>query len=96
MLKSLDLFTGIAGFTLGLRDVAQPVAYCEIDPHATQILQHRMTEGRIPKAPICNDVLTLNEEWLQTTVQNAKVDIITAGFPCQTGHNLRYALTPGV
>ena len=87
-LRSLDLFSGVGGFTLGLRDVCTPVAYCEIDPHATRILRERMADGRLPTAPICPDVASLDAPQL------GSVDIILAGFPCQgfslMGHRTGY------
>lgn len=77
------MFTGIAGFTLGLQEIAQPAAYCEIDPNAVRMLRARMSENRIPTAPICADVQTLDRDWLQRHTGDARVDLITAGFPCQ-------------
>ena len=53
MLRSLDLFSGIGGFTHGLRDLAKPVAYCEIDPDAIEILKACMGTDRLAEAPIC-------------------------------------------
>ena len=81
MLSSLDLFTGIAGFTWGLRDIAVPISYCEIDTHAMRILQKNMKEGCIPTAPICEDVAKLSSAWIleNTQRQHATVDVMTAG-----------------
>lgn len=81
MLSSLDLFTGIAGFTWGLRDIAVPVSYCEIDAHAIRILQKHMEAGCVPTAPICEDVAKLTSAWVleNTHQQHATVDLMTAG-----------------
>lgn len=91
MLRSLDLFSGIGGFTWGLRDICSPVAYCEIDPTATHILQQRMSNGQLPHAPICPDVSRLDKDSL---AGRGNVDIILAGFPCQgfslMGHQTGY------
>ena len=85
-MRSLDLFSGVGGFTHGLRDVCTPVAYCEIDPHATRILRERMADGRLPTAPVCPDVSSLDAQQL------GAVDIILAGFPCQS-HSIAYETT---
>ena len=95
MLSSLDLFTGIGGFAHGLRGVAKPAAYCEIDTHATSIIELRMSQGMLPPAPICADVTMLSRKWMEETTGHAVVDLITAGFPCQgfslMGHRKGYA-----
>jgi DNA (cytosine-5)-methyltransferase 1 len=76
MLNGLDLFSGIGGITLAIRDYATPVCYCEIDPYCQSVLLQRMSEGNLPKAPIWDDVRTLSSKELP------RVDIIYGGFPC--------------
>ena len=76
-LRSLDLFAGAAGFTLGLHHIARPVAYCDISPGSQALLSRRMEDGRLPKAPIFPDVRDI------TAKQLGRLDLITAGFPCQ-------------
>ena len=78
MLYALDLFSGIAGNSLGLADYVRTVAYCEADRHAQAVLLSRMSDGSIPRAPICTDVTRLDGYAFR-----GKVDIILAGFPCQ-------------
>jgi len=75
MLKSIDLFTGIGGFALALKDVCRPVAYCDINVCSRSVLQDAMNTGLLPRAPVHADVYTF--------VPGQKVDVITAGFPCQ-------------
>jgi len=72
MLKVLDLFSGIGGFSLGLERTGgfETVAFCEIDPFCQKVLKKHW-----PDVPIYNDVRTLNYD--------GAVDVITAGFPCQ-------------
>ena len=82
MLRSLDVFSGIGGFTWGLRDVCTTAAYCEIEPSAVDVLRARMRSGHIPTAPICDDVDRLTTEWIRDQT-NVPIDIILAGFPCQ-------------
>lgn len=61
MLNGLDLFSGIGGITLALRNYCKPVAYCEIDPFCQSVLLQRMQEGDLPKAPIWDDVTCLDK-----------------------------------
>jgi len=76
-LKTLDLFSGIGGFALALLPFAKPIAYCDKDPTAVEVLQHRMKSGDLPAAPIFKDVNDLQNKHL-----SKRVDLITAGFPC--------------
>jgi site-specific DNA-cytosine methylase len=76
MIPSLDLFSGIGGFAYALRDIAKPVAYCEIDPFAQDILRRNVRYGRLPEAPIHDDVRTM-------VPPPDDCRILTAGFPCQ-------------
>jgi DNA (cytosine-5)-methyltransferase 1 len=78
MLYALDLFSGIAGNSLGLAGYVRTVAYCEADRHAQAVVLSRMADGSLPAAPICTDVTRLDGYAFR-----GKVDIIIAGFPCQ-------------
>lgn len=71
-LKVLDLFSGIGGFSLGLERTGgfETVAFCEIDPHATKVLNKHW-----PNVQVFNDVRTIDYD--------GTVDVITGGFPCQ-------------
>jgi len=77
MLNGLDLFSGIGGITLALSEWVKPVAYCDIEPFSQRVLLSRMLEGKLPRAPIWDDVTTLRGTDLPS------VDIIYGGFPCQ-------------
>jgi hypothetical protein len=77
MLRSLDLFAGAGGFAVGLHGVARPAGYCDIDPGAQAVLERRMAQGHLPRAPIFPDVRALEAAHLP------RVDLVTAGFPCQ-------------
>lgn len=72
MLKVLDLFSGIGGFSLGLERTGgfETVAFCEIDPFCRNVLKKHW-----PDVPIYEDVRTLD--------YGRAVDVITGGFPCQ-------------
>lgn len=77
MLDGLDLFSGIGGNTLALREWVNTVAYCERDRFAQAVLLSRMRDGTIPNRPIWDDITTLRGEHLPP------IDIIVGGFPCQ-------------
>jgi site-specific DNA-cytosine methylase len=76
-LRTLDLFSGAGGFTLGLQRFATPVAYCDNDKEVVEVLEKRMTDGRLPKAPIFGDISKLKASHIP-----GPVDLVTAGFPC--------------
>lgn len=78
MLNGLDIFSGIGGMSLGLREWVKPIGYCEIDPYCQAVLLSRMANRLLPKAPIWDDVSTLPPRNF-----GACVDIIIGGFPCQ-------------
>ncbi|PIQ68546.1 MAG: DNA cytosine methyltransferase [Candidatus Taylorbacteria bacterium CG11_big_fil_rev_8_21_14_0_20_46_11] len=74
----LDLFSGVGGFSLGLeRAGMNTVAFCEQDETCQKVLKKHW-----PKTPIFSDVKTLTKHML-TSKGISKIDIITAGFPCQ-------------
>ena len=77
-LNGLDLFSGIGGNTLGLRDYIKTIAYCEYDKHAQSVLLSRMADGSIESAPIWDDITSLRGEHF-----DCPIDIIVGGFPCQ-------------
>ena len=74
MMKHLDLFSGIGGFSLGLQRTGhfKTVAFCDFDKKT-----HSVLKKNFPEVPIYDDVRTLKGEDIGT------VDIITGGFPCQ-------------
>jgi len=74
MLKVLDLFSGIGGFSLGLERTGgfETVAFCEIDKKCQLVLSKHW-----PKIPIFEDVKDLTCK----SIQN--IDVIAGGFPCQ-------------
>lgn len=73
----MDLFSGIGGISLALKQYVRTVTYCEIDRYAQSVLLSRMQSGDIDTAPIWDDVRSLKKEMLP------KIDTITGGFPCQ-------------
>ncbi|PIP94766.1 MAG: DNA cytosine methyltransferase [Bdellovibrio sp. CG12_big_fil_rev_8_21_14_0_65_39_13] len=78
----LDLFSGIGGFSLGLDRVGmKTVTFCEQDQTCQQVIKKHW-----PQVPIFSDVRTLTKEILMGQ-GISKIDIITAGFPCQDVSN---------
>ncbi len=77
-MNGLDLFSGIGGNTLGLRQYIKTVAYCEADRHAQSVLLSRMGSSDIEYAPIWDDITTL-----KGSMFDVPIDIILGGFPCQ-------------
>jgi DNA (cytosine-5)-methyltransferase 1 len=73
MLRVLDLFSGIGGFSLGLERTGgfETVAFCEMKPHARAVLAEHWPDVR------CHDDVTTYD------FKQGEADVITAGFPCQ-------------
>jgi len=83
-LNGLDLFSGIGGLTLALREWVKPIAYCEIEPYCQSVLLQRMQEGNLPHAPIWDDIRKLSRDVLfDAGIISYPIDIIYGGFPCQ-------------
>ena len=80
MLNVLDLFSGIGGFSYGLKQAGgfRTVAYCEIEEYAQEVLLRRMQDGQLDPAPIHTDITRLDGRPLR-----GHVDLICGGFPCQ-------------
>lgn len=74
MLKVLDLFSGIGGFSLGLERTGgfETVAFCEIEDGPQHVLNHHW-----PGVPLYDDIKTADFGHV------GPVDMVTAGFPCQ-------------
>jgi DNA (cytosine-5)-methyltransferase 1 len=79
VLNGLDLFSGIGGLTLALAPWVRPIAYCENDRYSQSVLLSRMADGRLPHAPIWDDVRSLSAYELN----GLPIEIIYGGFPCQ-------------
>ena len=78
MMKVLDLFSGIGGFSLGLERTGgfETVAFCEIEEFPRSVLRHHW-----PNVPIYEDVRELTADTLHR--DGIAVDVVCGGFPCQ-------------
>jgi len=76
--RLLDLFSGIGGFSLGLERSGgfKTVAFCEVEPFCTKILNKHW-----PEVPVYGDVRELTAKRL--AADGIGVDAICGGFPCQ-------------
>jgi len=82
-LRTLDLFSGIGGFSLGLDSTGyfETVAFCEIEEFPCKVLNKHW-----PDVPIYNDVRELSYEKLQSDgiiSRRRGIDVICGGYPCQ-------------
>lgn len=80
-IRSISLCAGVAGIDLGLR-LADPtirtVCYVEWAKFPAAVIAARIKDGALDEAPVWDDVGTFDgRPW------RGKVDLITAGFPCQ-------------
>ena len=73
MLKVLDLFSGIGGFSLGLEATGhfETIAFCEKDKFCQKVLQKNFKN-----IPIEGEIRNVKGE-------KYKADVVTGGFPCQ-------------
>lgn len=78
-MNELALFAGAGGGILGGKLLGwRTVCAVEIDPYCREILLRRQRDSLLPLFPIWDDVRTFKgQQW------NQKVDIVSAGFPCQ-------------
>lgn len=79
-MKSLELFAGIGGITLGAEWAGiETVAFCERDPFCQKVLNKHW-----PAVPIFDDVKTLNKQALEERgIDVGTIELISGGFPCQ-------------
>lgn len=81
-MNGLSLCSGIGGLELGIRiatgDGYRCIGYCEQESFAASRLLVRMEETSLDQASIEDDI-----ESLDGKIYSRKVDIVSAGFPCQ-------------
>lgn len=72
------MFSGMGGNALALHGLFEPALYCDISNAARKTLAKNIKAGRLPPAPIFQDVRALTREHVK-----GKIDAIIASFPCQ-------------
>ena len=81
VLSTIHACSGYGGMEIGLKLAGVPTrttCHIEWETHAASILVARMEESLLDKAPIWDNIKTFPSE-----IFSGKVDIFTAGFPCQ-------------
>ena len=79
MLRHLDLFSGLGGFSLGLEATGgfETVAFCDIEKFSRKVLKKHWPDVKQYK-----DIKELTYEQIKEDTL-APIDIITGGYPCQ-------------
>ena len=80
-MNELSLFTGYAGFSLGLKLAGlktKTIGYCDNDSYIQKLLQQRIKDNLIDDAPIIGDIRSFD-----FSIYRGVCDIVSAGFPCQ-------------
>lgn len=79
MRTHLDLCSGIGGFALAARwNGLQTIGFCEIDEWCRRVLAKHW-----PEAPQHDDVTTLDAATVAGWLDGRRLDLLTAGYPCQ-------------
>ena len=75
MLKVLDLFSGIGGFSRGFEatNFFETISFVENEPYCQAVLKHHW-----PEVPVLGDIKNVKAKDLPT-----QPDVICGGFPCQ-------------
>ena len=79
MLRHLDLFSGLGGFSLGLEATGgfETVAFCDVEKFPLKVLKKHW-----PNVKQYKDIKELTYEQIKEDTL-APIDIITGGYPCQ-------------
>jgi hypothetical protein len=77
-IPTLDLFSGVGGFSMALRDVCKTVGYCDTEPTCRMSLKRNISRGLLDDAQIYEDVKSITSR--ETAISSPQ--LITAGFPC--------------
>jgi DNA (cytosine-5)-methyltransferase 1 len=76
----VDLFCGCGGFSVGFESAGfQSALGLDIHPPSLDTYAHNHPLA----ATICGDIRLVNDSTLQQAIRTEKVDVLTAGVPCQ-------------
>jgi hypothetical protein len=84
LLRTIDLFSGIGGISLALRDITTTLAYCDVSSSCRKVLQKNIDRKKLHNAPIHSDIRTFPTKGPMAD----NVDMIVGGFPCVGFSNL--------
>ena len=79
-LNSVDLFTGIGGFTLAFAGACKPLLYCDVNPMIRGALKDMIHSKKLPTAEVVDDVRNVQE--IVKIVGKREVHVLTASWPC--------------
>ena len=88
----LSLFSGVEGGGLAFQHLIEPklkcIGYVEINDYCQRVIQQRIIDGFLDRAPIFGDVKAfINQGYAES--YKGLVDVITGGDPCQ-GNSAAY------
>lgn len=78
VIRTLDLFSGIGGFAVALKEITDTVGYCDVAESCRKVIANNIRRGILHDAPIFQDVKKITSE----ETYDLKPELITAGFPC--------------
>lgn len=77
-MNSIDLFTGLGGFTLALHDFVRPLMYCDKDVNIKSLILRHIDKHTLPNVQRWEDDI----KCVTAKTFPYKPDIIMGGFPC--------------
>jgi len=93
MINGLDLFSGIGGISKALEPWVRTVAYCDNDRFCQAVLLSRMSTGDIDRAPIWDDIKTLDKPCLDMLLSYQKeADSMTGKLKKMTEEQVEKAI----
>ena len=78
MIPTIDLFSGIGGFSYALNSIAKTQAYCDVNLNCRNVLNNLIDKKLIDKAIIFDDITLLKGNDLK----HLNPKMLTGGFPC--------------
>ena len=77
-MRYISLFSGVEAATVAWEPLGwEPVAFCEVDKHASEVLA-----ARFPEVPNLGDITKV--DWNEFNERYGAVDVVVGGSPCQS------------